>query len=267
LTKIKNKKLAIQIQKKSTKPKSNLVSIVTVVFNGDKHLEKTIKSVINQNYSNIEFIVIDGGSTDQSLSIIKRYDHAIDQWLSEKDLGIYDAMNKGIAMAHGQWISFMNCGDYFYSKNTLYSIFDKNKLNDADVIYGNHQVIYPSKVAIHFKAGSIKNIWRGSQFSHQACFTRTYLLKKYKFNLDFKFSSDFDFFYKLWQKKYKFRHLNIIVASVLAGGVSDRHRIEVIGEWRKIVKKNWLTFFYYTLQILKENIKYLIKKRMNVNGL
>jgi glycosyltransferase involved in cell wall biosynthesis len=265
LTKIKNKKLAIQAKIKPTKLKSNLITIVTVVLNGDKSLEKTIQSVINQSYSNIEFIVIDGGSTDQSLSIIRKYEYAIDQWLSEKDLGIYDAMNKGIALARGQWINFMNCGDYFYSNDTLYSIFDKNKLNDADVIYGNHQVIYPSKVVRHFNAGPIKNIWRGSQFCHQACFTRTHLIKKYKFNLNFRFSADFNFFYKLWQKNYKFVQLNIAVASISAGGISDMRRMEVIGEWRKIVKKNYLTFSYFSLKILKEYIKYIVKRIITVN--
>ncbi len=81
-----------------------LITVITVVYNGEKYLEETIQSVINQTYPNVEYIIIDGGSTDETIDIIKKYEDKIDLWISEKDEGIYDAMNKGIYLATGQWV-------------------------------------------------------------------------------------------------------------------------------------------------------------------
>ena len=104
---------------KATSPGAPLISIITAVLNGDKTLERTIQSVIDQDYKNIEYIIIDGGSTDGTLDIIKKYDHAIDYWMSEPDEGIYDAFNKGIQISSGEWIYFLGADDYFVDQNVL----------------------------------------------------------------------------------------------------------------------------------------------------
>jgi Glycosyl transferase family 2 len=98
---------------------NNLISVITIVFNGEDKLEQTIQSVINQKCDSFEYIIIDGGSTDRTLEIIKKYDDKINYWISEKDRGIYDAMNKGIAAANGKWLNFMNCGDLFCTSKSL----------------------------------------------------------------------------------------------------------------------------------------------------
>jgi glycosyltransferase involved in cell wall biosynthesis len=129
------------IKKKGLKKlskKNSLITIVTVVLNGEKDLERTILSVINQSYENIEYIVIDGGSTDGTLDIIERYKDKIDHLIIEKDKGIYDAMNKGINIASGDWINFMNSGDIFYDKNTLLKFYKKSKKYlDVDFFYSD----------------------------------------------------------------------------------------------------------------------------------
>jgi glycosyltransferase involved in cell wall biosynthesis len=115
-----------------------LITIITIVYNGEKYLEETIQSVINQTYDNVEYIIIDGGSTDGTVDIIRKYEHAIDYWVSEKDHGIYDAMNKGIFLATGEWINFMNAGDLFYNQKVLDKIFTKPQmLQDIDLIYSD----------------------------------------------------------------------------------------------------------------------------------
>ena len=120
---------------KSSLPNMPLITVVTVVFNGEKYLEETILSVINQTYKNVEYIIIDGGSTDATLDIIKKYYYAVDYWISEIDNGIYDAMNKGITSSNGEWLNFMNCGDSFYCEDVLSSII--YRYGESDLIYSD----------------------------------------------------------------------------------------------------------------------------------
>ena len=114
-----------------------LISVVTVSYNAVLTIEQTILSVINQTYPHIEYIIIDGGSTDGTVDIIKKYANRIAYWVSEPDKGIYDAMNKGIRTAKGEWINFMNAGDLFYSKDTLEKVFSKSINDNIKVIYGD----------------------------------------------------------------------------------------------------------------------------------
>jgi len=244
------------IKEKDNKP---LVSIITVVYNGEKYLEETIKSVINQTYNNVEYIIIDGGSTDGTLEIIKKYEDAIDYWVSEKDAGIYDAMNKGIERASGEWINFMNAGDGFYSTDVLQKIFFKNDFLGVEVIYGNHNVIYPTKTKI-VKAGNIKDIYKGSQFCHQSSFVSSKTHKINKFNLANKIGADFELFYTLYKKDLHFKYIDIIVSNYCAGGLSDIKRVDsIVGCWN-VVEKNTKVNLYYIWMISKEMLKSWIKR-------
>jgi glycosyltransferase involved in cell wall biosynthesis len=114
-----------------------LISVITVVFNGENYLAETIRSVLNQTYENIEYIIIDGGSSDKTVDIIKKHEGQIDYWVSEKDKGIYDAMNKGIDLSNGEWINFMNAGDNYADKNVLFSIFGDREKSASDFIYSD----------------------------------------------------------------------------------------------------------------------------------
>jgi glycosyltransferase involved in cell wall biosynthesis len=103
------------------------ISIITVCYNAEKQLKKTIDSVINQTYKNIEFIIIDGASSDNSLELLKTYSSSINFWVSEPDHGIYDAMNKGLSVATGDYVQFLNAGDYFCDETSLEAIIEQAK--------------------------------------------------------------------------------------------------------------------------------------------
>lgn len=110
-------------------------TIITINYNNGKELRRTIESVINQTLTDFEYVVIDGGSTDDSVSIIKEYGDRIDCWISERDKGVYNAMNKGLSHAHGEYVNFMNSGDSFYSPTVLEEI--DSEIGDADILFGN----------------------------------------------------------------------------------------------------------------------------------
>jgi len=150
-----------------------LISIVTVCLNNAKELEKTIKSVIAQKYSNKEFIIIDGSSTDGTLDIISRYKEVISCWTSEKDNGIYDAMNKGISFARGDFINFLNAGDYYYNNDVLETVASRMQLNsDAGILYGLSENFSTAENLRYLSGNKIdeKVLWKGMPVCHQSMF-------------------------------------------------------------------------------------------------
>ena len=210
--------------KKSYKEKP-LISIITVVLNGEQYLDRTIQSIINQTYDNLEYIIIDGGSTDKTVDIIKKYNDRIDYWVCEKDNGLYDAMNKGIDIATGAWINFMNAGDELYNYSVLMNLFNNQNYQEVEIIYGNHEIIYPAGHHRFVKAGIIKNLWKGEQFSHQASFVKKSYLEMNKFNIRKKIAADFELYYKAFKNYTKFKFIDLTVAKFEAGGISDTKRI------------------------------------------
>jgi glycosyltransferase involved in cell wall biosynthesis len=186
---------------------SPAVTVVTVVFNGAKNLEETIKSVLNQTYRNVEYIIMDGGSTDGTVDIIKKYQDQLAYWISAPDKGIYDAMNKSIDKATGEWINFMNCGDRFASLDVL-EIFTKKY--DADILYGDAIIQY-TNFETTFKKYPLNTIWKHSPFCHQACFVKTSLMKEYKYNLKYKIGADHEIFYRAYMEGKRFHELPITI--------------------------------------------------------
>ena len=139
------------------------ISIITITFKAEATLEKTLNSVLNQSYKNIEHIIVDGGSKDKTLDICKKFTH-ISKIISEKDKGVYDAFNKGLKLASGDVIGFLNADDFFYSENSVQEIvnaFDSN----TDCIYGNLEYINSNGVVVRkwkskvFEAGAFKKAW------------------------------------------------------------------------------------------------------------
>lgn len=186
------------------------VSVVTVCYNCVKDIEQTMQSVLGQTYENIEYIVIDGGSTDGTVDIIRKYADRIDYWVSEPDKGIYDAMNKGIAHATGDYINFMNAGDNFVSNETLENCFGENEY-DADIIYGNAIYNY-GDFKLLFKPKALSLFPKRFPISHQASFVRTSIMKDCPYDPAYKSSADYDFFLKRYRAKDKFHYLPIAIA-------------------------------------------------------
>ena len=164
------------------------VSIITVVYNGIEFLEETIKSVIAQTYPNIEYIIVDGGSTDGTLDIIKKYEAHITKWISEPDKGIYDAMNKGIDLATGDWQNFLNAGDSFVDNNVLEKIFTTN-LENITLVYGDIIAIRENGQKLNVNAIELKDdnsIKKGMKVCHQAIFYNKNIMIKYDDKLRLK---------------------------------------------------------------------------------
>ncbi|WPQ64528.1 glycosyltransferase family 2 protein [Chitinophaga sancti] len=212
-----------------------LVSIITVVYNGIISLEKTILSVLGQSFQNIEYIIIDGGSTDGSVDIIKKYADRLAYWVSEPDKGIYYAMNKGIDQASGEWINFMNVGDWFYSADSVNDIFGGENLNGYDLVYGNTEKRRGDKSEIYIP-GDASNFYKRLMI-HQSTFSRTSLNRKYKFDTTFKVSADFDFMFKVFLYKHKTLHVDVVVSSFDLVGFSHDNRYRGFSEDRVIAFK------------------------------
>ncbi|MDH6356058.1 glycosyltransferase involved in cell wall biosynthesis [Dysgonomonas sp. PH5-45] len=186
------------------------ISVVTVVYNAKSIIEETILSVIKQDYENIEYIIIDGGSKDGTTDIIRKYESKLAYWHSKPDKGIYNAMNKGIDIASGDWVIFMNAGDSFYKEDVLSSVFLNNDFSEYDVVYGNtvYHIPYFSYLE---ELEPITNMPYRKPFCHQAAFTKLKIHKQYKFDEKYKICADYNFFYQLYFKGYKFKSIDCII--------------------------------------------------------
>ena len=215
-----------------------LVSVITIVFNGHKHLEQTIQSVLNQSYDNVEYIVIDGGSTDGTLDIIKKYEHAIDYWVSEPDSGISDAFNKGIIASTGKWVNFMNCADTFASPDAVEDFISHVDYN-ADVIFGKANVA-DSTGKILLTAGrpfDQKKFYRRMAIPHQSAFhNRRYLEQYGLFDRQLKMAMVYELF--LRKRPLAAVFFDKTLSVMLAGGVHETHDYLRLREVRIVKAKH-----------------------------
>jgi glycosyltransferase involved in cell wall biosynthesis len=198
------------------KDNNPLISIITVVYNGRDFLEKTIRSVINQSYKNIEYIIIDGGSNDGTVDIIKRYEDKIDYWVSEKDDGIYDAMNKGIKIARGEYIAFINADDW-YEEEVLQEFADiLQKHNNIDILAGDISIVDEEGKPIVVRKGSFEEY--GKNLHHQAIFVSSRNYKQLFFDTSYHLAADSDFIVKVMKTDPKVYKFDRIIANFRQGG-------------------------------------------------
>jgi glycosyltransferase involved in cell wall biosynthesis len=217
--------------------KSNKISIITVVFNGESLIERTIKSVLEQTYLYIEYIIIDGLSSDKTLTIIEQYRSNISTIISEKDNGIYDAMNKGLQIATGDYVLFLNAGDELYSNDTLSKVFEIS--HDADVYYGNTKIsnekgdILADRRLTPPSHLTWKSLKYGMCISHQSFIAKRKLCDFY--NLDYQISADIDWVINVLKKSTKIINTEIYISKFLEGGTSNKRKKKALIERFKIM--------------------------------
>jgi len=227
---------------------AKLISIVTVVFNGEKFLEGTIQSVISQTYESIEYIIVDGGSSDDSLNIVRKYEDLIEYWVSEKDSGIYDAMNKVIDLARGELIFFLNAGDTLFEANTVENIAKICEPNNS--IYGN-VVFSPSQKVYGGKFSKLKLLHKN--ICHQSIFYDNNFLKKNKFDLHYSILADYAINFKLFGKSPP-RYADIIVARYDENGKSSREVDLLFRKDKEILIKDNFGLFYYLIYLFLKSV-------------
>lgn len=187
------------------------VSIITVVFNGRNSIEDTIRSVINQSYSSFEYICVDGGSTDGTVALLESYRKYFSHLLVEPDSGIYYAMNKGVDLAVGDWVIFMNSGDTFYDSLVLERVFSyERSFHNIGVVFGDFvlkSVVGIREVRTKDPFFKQKSFIKNKGICHQSVFVRTKLARRFPFDVNFRISADFKMLYNLYYHGFRFYHV------------------------------------------------------------
>jgi glycosyltransferase involved in cell wall biosynthesis len=244
------------------------LSVITIVYNNVRDIERTVLSVLNQSYSNIEYLVIDGASNDGTMDILRQYESRITKLVSERDKGIYDAMNKGLALATGDYVLFMNSGDEIYSSKTVENIFASS--DDADIYYGETEMFDDSWQSLGRRrhkapeAFTWKDFKYGMSISHQAIYIRKSLTEPY--DLTYKLSSDIDWILRAAKKAKKIVNVKAVVAKYLVGGMSKKKHRQSLAERFSIFVKHYgliPTIFNHLLIALNLVFYYLRNGRTN----
>lgn len=213
-----------------------LCSIITVTYNAADALQKTMESVAALTFTDFEWIVIDGGSQDRTLALLdefaKRFPHIRLRCISEKDNGIYDAMNKGISLAEGQWVCLMNAGDTFAAPHVLEQIFAHGS-PQADVVYGNYCILYPTGfVKAKYAPPAPPPLWQGMILNHQSLLIRTQWARRFPYGLD-SLAADYIQLAQMLVQGAVFRHVNLFIAHYADGGQSSQNKERYLHECRE----------------------------------
>ena len=220
------------------------LSIITINYNNKSGLKQTVESVLSQSFTDFEYIVIDGGSTDGSVDIIKNNSGEIDYWVSENDFGIYDALNKGIGKANGNYLMFLNSGDCFAGNNTLDLVHQQlNNAPDIDVFYGDtyFKTRNPDKTSLH-KHPAVLDLWflKDKNLNHQSTVIKSGLFKEFGcYPLEYKLAADHWLYLKSFIAGKRFLHIDCALAIYDRQGLShtnyELYRQEMTDMWENLV--------------------------------
>lgn len=225
--------------KSPSPPDYPLITIITVVLNGSRSLEQTIQSVLEQDYPHLEYIVIDGGSTDGTVDIIRKYENRIDYWVSEPDNGIYDAMNKGISLAQGELIGLLNADDY-YEPHALHAVAAMYAASQTKgIFYGNCYIIQED-LGLRYKSYGHTRFWRGMGFPHQAMFvSRAVHTDLGSYDTDYQIAADYDFVLKALANNIPILNVDATLVNYRNNGLSGSNLYASLSEIRKINRKRF----------------------------
>jgi len=222
-----------------------VISIITVIYNGVKLLPGTIDSVIGQTYPAIEYIIIDGGSSDGTVEIIEKYADQINQWISEPDKGLYDAMNKGLKMATGDFVWFMNAGDHIYAPNTVEKMMEKWQ-PDTDILYGEVMLVDDARKELGTRSATTKqkltnplhwqDLAKGMVVCHQGFLPRREIAPFY---IENNLTADIDWVIKCLKASKRTTATEIIVASYLVGGISKQQHQQSLKDRYFVLKEHF----------------------------
>lgn len=239
------------------------ISIITVTFNCINDIEATIQSVLSQDYPNIEYIIVDGASKDGTVDVIRKYENRISKFVSEPDKGLYDAMNKGIHMATGQWCAFMNAGDAYTDNHTVSALFkDIDVSSNKKVVYGNTQYVERDGSIHMHKTSTIEKLaWtvcRYQPYTHQAVFYNIGCKEDCYYDLRYKVPADYDVACRYWKKygQSAYHYVPIVVCSYKAyDGVSSNpknakraFKDKILIKWRNRMN---------VLEVIKDCFRYI----------
>lgn len=247
-------------------------SIITVVYNAKDLLELTIKSVTEQTYDSIEYIIIDGGSTDGTVDIIKKYENHISNWISEPDKGLYDAMNKGQKIATGDYIWFINAGDTIFSTTTLSDVVSKLSTL-PDIIFGEVMLVDNKRQHIGTRSEvttkklpeqlNAYSLQKGMVVSHQAFLPKVSITSPYLLD---NLSADIDWVINCLKKSHSNFHTKMTLATYLIGGVSKQRHRESLQDRFVVMKKQYglsatlRAHFTFLLEAIVHKLKRVGKK-------
>ena len=219
-------------------------TIITVCLNIASTIRRTCESIINQTLQDFQWIVVDGASTDGTLDILKEYSSRIDILISEPDKGIYNAMNKGIRLANGEYINFMNGGDEFYDNNVLKNVFHKGL--DFDIVYGDSCHIYKNENQIITTTPEITayDLYYYYRLTHASCFVKTSVQQQYMFNEKMIIAADREFFSKVFQIGCSFKKTDIIISKFHRDGISCLNN-DLKNKEDECIKHKYFKSMYY----------------------
>ncbi len=230
------------------------ISIITVTYNAEKYIERTLQSVESQNFTDYEQIIIDGASTDRTLEIAKKFPH-VTKIISEKDNGLYYAMNKAFNVATGDYLLFLNAGDTLHAETVLNRL--KSLSDDADIIYGDTMIVDNDgkEIGLRKKRPPKELTWQsfkdGMLVCHQSFLARRELCPQY--DTDYHFSADFDWCIKTLKKAQKIVNSNILICNYLKDGMTTKHHLKSLLERFTIMLNH-----YGLAQTLKSHLRFLL---------